>query len=145
MSRKHRVSTPVLTPEQQKYKDGLAMLLKECDDAKKTYQEARKLCAHVIYRDGYGEYDPKGDGGSAVCAVCGAGFGWWCPDSPDHACHYFTIGSPERTEFDDDDEVPERLGLVRLLTGALVVPPEHDADYETDDGCLWCGQPDERK
>ena len=25
---------------------------------------------------------------SAVCAKCGKDFGWWCPKSPDHCCHY---------------------------------------------------------
>jgi len=24
----------------------------------------------------------------AVCSVCGQSFGWWCPNSPDHLCHY---------------------------------------------------------
>ena len=24
----------------------------------------------------------------AYCAVCGKDFGWWCPKSPDHLCHY---------------------------------------------------------
>jgi len=25
---------------------------------------------------------------SAICLVCGTDFGWWCPESPDHICHY---------------------------------------------------------
>jgi len=24
----------------------------------------------------------------ALCAICGQHFGWWCPKSPDHLCHY---------------------------------------------------------
>ena len=30
------------------------------------------------------------NGGScgASCAICGQDFGWWCPKSPDHYCHY---------------------------------------------------------
>jgi len=27
-------------------------------------------------------------GESAQCAVCDERLGWWCPDSPDHICHY---------------------------------------------------------
>jgi hypothetical protein len=25
---------------------------------------------------------------SMVCTICGESLGWWCPDSPDHYCHY---------------------------------------------------------
>jgi len=25
---------------------------------------------------------------SAICAICGINFGWYCPKSPDHKCHY---------------------------------------------------------
>jgi len=24
----------------------------------------------------------------AYCLICGLHFGWWCPKSPDHTCHY---------------------------------------------------------
>lgn len=24
----------------------------------------------------------------AYCKACGKDFGWWCPESPDHICHY---------------------------------------------------------
>jgi len=35
-------------------------------------------CHHKIIK----EYE------SAVCIICGKNFGWWCPKSPDHFCHY---------------------------------------------------------
>jgi hypothetical protein len=28
------------------------------------------------------------DVGIVRCAICGHDFGWWCPKSPDHYCHY---------------------------------------------------------
>jgi len=67
-----------------------------------------------------------------VCDDCGKRFpGWYCPDSPDHNCHYFT----------DDN------GTVELVTGEFVKPadPDWDKEYETDDECLFCGSPEERK
>lgn len=55
--------------------------------------------------------------------------GWFCPDSPDHACHYFT-----------ED------GLVVLTSGDRIQPPpEHDVTGETEDICIFCGLPEERK
>ncbi len=67
---------------------------------------------------------------SAVCEGCNKDFGWYCPDSPDHACHY---------------EAYE--GKVELIDGTVVDPP---ADHENKglasyDACIYCGHPDERK
>jgi hypothetical protein len=76
--------------------------------------------------EAWGGYD------SAFCVVCEANFGWRCPTSPDGACHYFSMhGRPGFVRLIDDSEVP--------------VPADHDIDYETDDDCMFCHQPEERK
>lgn len=65
----------------------------------------------------------------SYCQGCGQSFGWRCKESPDGVCHYFS-----------ED------GMVELINGNKVsVPANHDADYETDDCCIFCGMPDERK
>ena len=147
-SKQRRTPKPELTPDQQAYKDGLCILVNECAVVELRLADAKARCPHAIYRNGAWNYDPEDDSSGAVCAICGIGFGWWCPDSPDHACHYFTVGSPRASWCDDylpDDDTAENQGKVKLLTGEFVTSPEHDPKYETDDRCLWCGQPNERK
>lgn len=58
---------------------------------------------------------------------------WECKCSPDGYCHYFTCDAAGQ--------------MIELYDGRLVpVPdPEHDRNYETEDDCLFCHQPDERK
>jgi hypothetical protein len=56
--------------------------------------------------------------------------GWDCPESPDKKCHYFT----------------NEAGKVVLKKGVEVDPPQgHDSDNESDDWCIFCGAPEERK
>jgi hypothetical protein len=129
-SKQRRIANPELTPDQQAYKDGITILVHERAVVELRLSDARKRCPHVVSRDGTQDYDPEDDGGVATCAICGREFGWWCPDSPDNVCHYFTVGTQ---------------GKVKLLAGEFVTSPEHDPEYETDDRCLWCGQPNERK
>jgi hypothetical protein len=65
----------------------------------------------------------------AHCTTCGASFGWRCKQSPDGVCHYYS-----------ED------GQIELINGNKIpVTPDHDSEYETDDCCLFCGMPDERK
>lgn len=65
----------------------------------------------------------------AVCVDCRHDFGWRCKVSPDGVCHYFS-----------------EEGQVELIDGRKVpIPEDHDPNYETDDGCIFCGHPDERK
>jgi hypothetical protein len=68
---------------------------------------------------------------SLRCDVCGRGFGWRCPESPDGVCHYYT----------------EEDGKIHLIDGRKVDVPDkdHDPQYETDDSCLFCREPSERK
>lgn len=55
---------------------------------------------------------------------------WDCEVSPDGKCHYYTNDS----------------GKIELYTGAEVDPPEgHDPKNESDDWCIFCGNPEERK
>lgn len=66
---------------------------------------------------------------SAICEICDQSFGWWCPDSPDNCCHYFSEN-----------------GFIALENGQKVpIPPDHDEKYETDDCCIFCHDPEERK
>jgi len=65
----------------------------------------------------------------ARCLVCGAHFGWRCKKSPDSVCHYYSSE-----------------GKVELIDGTFVnVPEGHEPDNESDDRCIFDGQPDERK
>ena len=71
---------------------------------------------------------------SAFCDTCGVHFGWRCKKSPDSVCHYHTEG-----------------GAVDLIEGT----PDFfkyrktgnwtSEDNESDDCCVYCGHPDERK
>lgn len=86
------------------------------------YYEKRKECKHIVIQ--------KNE--SAVCDICEDHFGWHCPESPDHTCHYYTNRDT---------------GKIELLDGTVVdVPnPDHDPHYETDDFCLFCHAPEERR
>jgi hypothetical protein len=63
------------------------------------------------------------------CDVCSVPLGWFCPSSPDHCCHYYSVE-----------------GKIFLIDGTVVeVHPTHDPKYETEDNCIFCGEPNERK
>jgi ribonuclease HI len=101
------------------YQIGLAILNKIQSEHQGNYQKYRHLCQHHIVK----KYD------SVICDKCDEGFGWYCPDSPDHTCYYYS------------DE-----GNVTLIDGTLVpIPETHNSSYESDDYCIFCGSPDERK
>jgi hypothetical protein len=83
----------------------------------------------------------------AVCAVCGLGadfgrdLGWFCPDSPDHICYYHSVipdypysGLPYR-----------RAVILRTTEEFFLLPQSHDPHDESDDWCIFCKQPEERK
>ena len=73
------------------------------------------------------------------------------PKSPDHTCHYFSVGSSHGSCYGSEhlEDTPLTYGMVYLRSGEgsgrFVRPPEHDMERETRDRCLWCGEPDERK
>ena len=153
---------PALTPEQQSYRDRLMLLRVDLDTAERAVEPAKEKlkratrnCPHVIYRVGWmptTKSDPEdSDCDSASCAVCGSDLGWWCPKSPDHTCHYFSIGSMRGSCYGSEhlEDTPFTYGMVYLRSGEgfgrFVRPPEHDMERESRDRCLWCGEPDERK
>ena len=75
-------------------------------------------CPHSIVKD---------EGHCAICEKC---YGHWCPSSPDSVCHYYT----------------NEHNKVELINGQQVdCPDSHDVEYETDDSCIFCHQPEERK
>lgn len=77
-----------------------------------------------------------------------------CPRSPDGICHYESEAE-EGEHKDGDGEVigADRHGwtffYVKLLDGTkFPLPMVYDAaqhDYETEDSCIFCGEPEERK
>lgn len=62
-------------------------------------------------------------------------FSWDCPKSPDYKCHYFT----EEPWYDGRRVVYLSDGRTYGYDGQ--VPQE----YESEDCCLFCGEPYERK
>lgn len=72
--------------------------------------------------------------GASCVGGCEQSFGWRCKNSPDGVCHYFS-----------------KDGKVQLIDGTTIPVPAdvdgciHNPDYETEDVCLFCGHPDERK
>lgn len=65
----------------------------------------------------------------AYCVHCGVDLGWRCKQSPDGVCHYHSQG-----------------GKVWGINGEVMdLPLRHDVMYESDDFCIYCGHPDERK
>jgi hypothetical protein len=115
-------------------------------------------CNPMRPKRGNGTYRGLEGWEGAVCADCDKGFGWFCPQSPDHACHYFS----------EKGENVNGRPAVRLHTGELVAVPDkfyegwtshdgvtvssktepytfEDQAHETDDCCLFCNDPEERK
>jgi len=131
--KKRKVHTTELTEAQKVFADQLTALHKAMRKAKDAYQAKKDQCIHVV---SYTEDSGNWDCGSAWCELCGEDLGWYCPKSPDHACHYFSEG-----------------GKVKLAGGILVDIPEdckdedgsYNPNWETDDCCLFCGSPEERK
>jgi len=89
------------------------------EKAKKLYFDVIKQCPHEIIQEG----------SLARCSICGMYFNWYCQESPDHVCHYYS-----------------RNELIELVDGsAIPVSKNHDPDNETDDECMFCHLPEERK
>ena len=71
------------------------------------YFNYKKQCHHEIIND----YE------SAKCEICEDNLGWFCDESPDQICHYYT----------------NQNGLVELEDNTTVSPPEnHNINYETN-------------
>lgn len=117
--KKSQPKKPELTPEQEAFKLRLLQVKTAVKFAQAELDRLRDTCPHMIVS----RHE------SAYCAVCGEGFGWSCPNSPDKCCHYYTVK-----------------GFVELINGEKVKPADdHDSNFETDDSCIFCGDPEERK
>lgn len=90
----------------------------------KKIADIKDACRHIIVD----RHD------SAWCEDCETHFGWWCPDSPDHLCQYFSY-----------DKNGTRAVMLRDGTEHIFQEYKNDPNYESDDDCLFCGSPDERK
>ncbi len=113
----------------QKLKAAIDAAQLEANKASRLVADLKATCKHEFKPLTPKQLADKWMSEGAHCLICNEGFGWRCKESPDGVCHYFT-----------ED------GKVELITGELVSPPpEHDVEYESDDDCLWCGLPDERK
>tara|TARA_B100001778_G_scaffold330827_1_gene334022 strand:- start:38991 stop:39323 length:333 start_codon:yes stop_codon:yes gene_type:complete len=110
-----------MTPDERK-----AAIEKAQKDARAALILVKELKAHCEHR-----IRRFNSSSSAQCDVCGTHFGWFCPKSPDSVCHYET-----------NEE-----SMIELIDGNLSKPGAHwnGQKYETDDCCVFCGAPEERK
>ncbi len=98
-------------------------------------------CWHEIVRRSRAPSSDGPDG--ARCVNCGdwgeigQDFGWYCEDSPDHLCHYFST-------YDYD----KRRCSVKSVNGEVIyLSKKHTRSkiQESRDWCIFCGEPEERK
>ena len=94
-----------LTPSQIIYKELFEMIREKQEALRKTmlyHMVAHEQEGHIIV-----PLDPdileklktnKWASTGAICAVCNKSFGWWCPKSPDHLCHYKPIHNYPQSE-----------------------------------------------
>ncbi len=91
------------------------------------FEEIECLHPEIINSHGY----PK-------CSVCDDKFdGWYCPSSPDHFCHYDSWtedGINHYIYISEGDEFEQ-----------FQLPEDHDPCEGSEDDCIFCGQPEERK
>jgi hypothetical protein len=89
-----------------------------------------KLCKHSIVKKH--EF--------VVCEVCGDEFGWWCPESPDHACHYFS-------KYEGEEPNIRRVVVLRdgKEDSSFLKNKVPATRFESFDFCLYCSKPHERK
>ena len=115
----------------------------------------KKNCCHVVKRqthvDKYGWWEP------AQCAICDSILekGWYCPDSPDLICHYFSVTEDDGSEtvmLLDGNEVPCPKSRCYDCDPCNMKPRDvclnpgvPDQEYQSEDWCLYCGHPEERK
>jgi hypothetical protein len=137
MAKKNKVIKGGLepTPPQFQFKAKLKQIKSAIRALEKQYHDKLKQCPHVIqycYEIEKWSSGTTFKEGSTWCEVCDKDFGHYCDVSPDHACHYFT-----------ED------GMIKLNNGQIIdsktLDPDHDPDWETDDTCLFCSNPQERK
>ena len=110
-------------------------------EKEKTLRALKSICWHEI--------EERGDYGGANCINCSNPqswdlfeWTWYCPDSPDHQCHYFS----------EVDENGKR--FVMSINGEKILLLNYKTDKngyvnggarESKDYCIFCGDPEERK
>ena len=123
---KKNVFIPTLGPEHLALTQKLEALGTAIGLLQQQIEDARATCTHAIAYE---------EDGRSWCEVCGEDFGWACPKSPDHTCHYFS----ERV-------TPGMEPHVKLHNGGIAyLSSDHYEEDETDDCCLFCHDPNERK
>lgn len=83
-----------LNPEQVKLQTRIKRLTDYHKFVEDLLREAASRCSHVIIDDKLSGFEDEP--GVAVCTICQKYFGWYCPDSPDHQCHYDHIDTEGR-------------------------------------------------
>ncbi len=112
------------------------MLRKKLTEIQQKIWKIERNCKHNIEQVGA---NPKFNcEGFAECQDCNSHFGWWCPNSPDHICHYFTH---------EVEAFLIKARAVELVDGAehIIHDYQGDPEYETDDVCVFCHEHEERK
>jgi len=132
-----------LTSAQQEFKQQLIAASQNIENLEKDYARLRGTCKDHLFipvmtdelRDGLRRHQVwTWSYDSATCEICRRYFGYRCPDSPDSVCHYFTT------------EIAGKL-FVELYTGEKIpyLAENHNPTRETEDSCLFCHVPQERK
>ncbi len=103
----------------------LFLLRRDLRIHRKQVELLENQCEHPI--------DKSGE--TAYCRVCGRDFGWWCPESPDNTCHYFSTACTDAGIFVEMFDMQPRVQLAST----------HIVDHETEDKCIFCGKPEERQ
>jgi len=111
----------------------------------KTIKSLKGDCWHEIVE--------RGDVGGATCKKCGnmrlfeetgRSWGWYCPDSPDHQCHY----ESEQEVWEKNGRIVRGKRFVWSINGEKIILEgytDEDRKYESYDYCIFCGNPEERK
>lgn len=114
----------------------LKMLRRDLVEIQQKIGNIESNCKHNLIQFGA---EPKfNHEGSARCEDCDRYFGWWCPKSPDNMCHYHTYKV---------EGFLLTARAVELVDGTEHILEDYDGEprFETDDDCLFCHDPDERK
>lgn len=72
------------------------------------------------------------------CRWCGRDYGWYCDESPDHTCHYYS-------EAGEDDTYRKVKLTDGTWTQVFMDTTGFGPEGETSSSCLFCGEPYERK
>lgn len=112
-----------LVPLELSKKDKIIQKIKNMKD-KEVDKIYPNFCEHPSFSKKYN---------SAKCNDCGSYMGHFCKSSPDNLCYYFS------------EEAEAKL-FVTLHNGSRhSLPKDHDVEGESDDWCIFCGEPEDRK